>query len=77
MDLTDHNITISGSGVEGYGGNFLHISALCKNDNKYLFYKLDLKLFDEVGPWEFPKEHVDAQKEQDRAYEEQYQNWLA
>jgi hypothetical protein len=46
--------------VEGYGGNFLHISALCKNDNKYLFYKLELKLFDEVNPFEFPPEHVEA-----------------
>ena len=37
LDLSDHNITISGGEVEGYGGNFLHISALCKNVSKILF----------------------------------------
>jgi hypothetical protein len=73
LDLSDYNLTLSGmdgEGMESYGGNLLHVSALCKNDNKYLFYKLELKLFDHVNPWEFPEAHREAQEQQDIAFQE-------
>lgn len=45
LELTDHNLTISGSGVEGYGGAFLHISALCKNVSNQIIFIINHRFY--------------------------------
>jgi len=47
---------------------FLTISALCKNDNGHLNYKIELKLFGGVHPFSFPEAHVEAQEQQDAGW---------